>query len=215
MGEVNGAIEELRLDLRAVELDEGQGLRRLPRGRAGRGRGAARARGALSDELTEEVDALRTDDARYTVLLADVNGETKEQKISEIVRAYQPNGMGFWRQARAYLGRWWEFLTDEPREANTEGGVLPAIFGTVAMILVMSIAVAPLGVIAALYLREYAKQGVRSERGAHRGQQPRRRAVDRLRRVRSRLLLLRGRRRHRRDLLPRAPALARPSAPAG
>jgi phosphate transport system permease protein len=57
------------------------------------------------------------------------------------------------------LSRWGEFLTTEPREANTQGGVLPAIFGTVTMTLMMVVFVAPFGVITALYLREYAKQG--------------------------------------------------------
>ncbi|MCA1787473.1 MAG: phosphate ABC transporter permease PstA, partial [Desulfobacteraceae bacterium] len=61
--------------------------------------------------------------------------------------------------AGIYLSRWWEFLTDDPREANSEGGVFPAIFGTVVMTLLMSVAVVPFGVLAALYLREYAKAG--------------------------------------------------------
>jgi phosphate transport system permease protein len=54
----------------------------------------------------------------------------------------------------------WDFLSDDPREANTEGGIFPAIFGTVLMVLLMSMLVTPFGVIAAVYLREYAKQGV-------------------------------------------------------
>ncbi|HSX82020.1 MAG TPA: phosphate ABC transporter permease PstA, partial [Candidatus Saccharimonadia bacterium] len=54
----------------------------------------------------------------------------------------------------------WVFLSEEPREANTEGGVFPAIFGTFVMTLLMSLAVTPFGVLAALYLREYAKQGL-------------------------------------------------------
>ena len=58
-----------------------------------------------------------------------------------------------------YLSRWWEFLSDGPREANSEGGVFPAIWGTVAMTLIMSLLVVPFGVLAALYLREYAKAG--------------------------------------------------------
>jgi phosphate transport system permease protein len=60
---------------------------------------------------------------------------------------------------RFYTAKLWEFLADEPREANTEGGIFPAIFGTVAMVLIMSVIVTPFGVIAAVYLREYAKQG--------------------------------------------------------
>ena len=58
------------------------------------------------------------------------------------------------------LAHWGEqvkkFLTDSPREANTEGGVFPAIFGTVLMVILMSIVVMPFGVIAAVYLHEYA-----------------------------------------------------------
>ncbi len=60
---------------------------------------------------------------------------------------------------RLYVTRLWEFIWEEPRESNTEGGVFPAIFGTVMMVLIMSVMVAPFGVIAALYLREYASQG--------------------------------------------------------
>lgn len=58
------------------------------------------------------------------------------------------------------------FLWEDPREANTEGGVFPAIFGTFFMTLLMSLVVTPFGVIAAIYLREYARQGflVRSVR---------------------------------------------------
>ena len=58
-----------------------------------------------------------------------------------------------------YMGKLWEFVADYPRESNTEGGVFPAIFGTVLMVLLMSIAVVPLGVMAAIYLNEYARQG--------------------------------------------------------
>ena len=58
-----------------------------------------------------------------------------------------------------YAGRLWEFVSGDPRESNTEGGIFPAIFGTVMMVFMMSVVVVPLGVLAALYLREYAKQG--------------------------------------------------------
>jgi phosphate transport system permease protein len=58
-----------------------------------------------------------------------------------------------------YGAKFIEFLTDDPREANTEGGIFPAIFGTIMMVIIMSIIVTPFGVIAAVYLREYAKQG--------------------------------------------------------
>jgi phosphate transport system permease protein len=67
--------------------------------------------------------------------------------------------MGSWQKLGVFLDRIWEFLSAEPREANTEGGVFPAIFGTVLMVLLMSVMVTPFGVIAAVYLREYATQG--------------------------------------------------------
>jgi phosphate transport system permease protein len=88
-----------------------------------------------------------------------VNGREKELPLSTLVRYYPANQLGIASSLRVYLGRWLEFLTDEPREANTEGGVLPAIFGTAAMTLLMVVAVAPFGVVTALYLREYARQG--------------------------------------------------------
>lgn len=59
-----------------------------------------------------------------------------------------------------YFGALSDFITEDPREANTEGGIFPAIFGTVMMVLLMSVMVTPLGVVAAVYLREYARQGV-------------------------------------------------------
>ena len=54
----------------------------------------------------------------------------------------------------------WEFVTGQPRESNTEGGIFPALFGTVMMVMLMSLAAVPFGILAALYLREYAKQGL-------------------------------------------------------
>jgi phosphate transport system permease protein len=76
-----------------------------------------------------------------------------------VVRALRPNDLGAFAKLRLYGSRFWEFVSADPRESNTEGGIFPAIFGTVMMVFLMSFAVAPLGVLAALYLREYAKQG--------------------------------------------------------
>ena len=58
-----------------------------------------------------------------------------------------------------YIGAIYAFLSEDPREANTEGGIFPAIFGTITMVILMAIIVTPFGVLAAIYLREYAKQG--------------------------------------------------------
>jgi len=110
-------------------------------------------------ELSNEAESLRQVDSKYLITLADIAGKEKTIKISDVVDFYPSNQVSFGQKIKIYLAGWSEFLTEEPREANTEGGVLPAIFGTFCMTILMSIFVAPFGVVAALYLREYAKQG--------------------------------------------------------
>jgi phosphate transport system permease protein len=51
----------------------------------------------------------------------------------------------------------WEFLTQNPREGLTAGGIFPAIFGTVALVVLMIVALIPVGVGAAVYLHEFAR----------------------------------------------------------
>ena len=96
----------------------------------------------------------------YAVLVADANGREKSIGLSQVVRVLRPNNLSTWEKLWVYGGNVWMVLTTEPREANTEGGIFPAIFGTVMMVLIMSLIVTPFGVIGALYLREYARQGV-------------------------------------------------------
>jgi phosphate transport system permease protein len=109
--------------------------------------------------LSDEARSVKEEDARYHVTLVDVQGREKNLLLSQIVRLYPANGLSMAEKLGVYFSRWKEFLTEEPREANTEGGVLPAIFGTFAMTILMAVAVAPFGVMTALYLREYARQG--------------------------------------------------------
>lgn len=96
---------------------------------------------------------------RYHLVVSVAGGAEKELPLHQIVQAYQPNAMSLWAKNQFYLSGIWGFVSGEPRESNTEGGVFPAIFGTVLMVIMMSLFVAPLGVLAAFYLREYAKQG--------------------------------------------------------
>jgi phosphate transport system permease protein len=79
--------------------------------------------------------------------------------VSDIVRLIEPNRLTTVGKLQVYGARWWEFLFGEPREAGVEGGVFPAIWGTIVMTLIMSLVVMPFGVLAALYMREYAKGG--------------------------------------------------------
>lgn len=153
-GAINYALERLRLKQRGLEL-----------------------KGELTDEALAEMSAERAKlDQRYEVLneqlgklyeqvdrdslvLEERGGQQIEMKVSTVVRAYRPNAMSLLQKIGFYFTKLWEFVSDEPREANTEGGIFPAIFGTVMMVILMSVVVTPFGVIAAVYLREYAKQG--------------------------------------------------------
>ena len=96
----------------------------------------------------------------YMLHIADANGKEKSVSLNQVMRVLRPNDLSTLEKLRVYVGNVWTVLTTEPREANTEGGIFPAIFGTVMMVIIMSVIVTPFGVISALYLREYARQGV-------------------------------------------------------
>ncbi|MFC7339413.1 phosphate ABC transporter permease PstA [Haloferula chungangensis] len=93
------------------------------------------------------------------LVMETADGRELRVSSGELLHVFAPNKVGVFGRAGEMLRRIWSFLSSNPREANMEGGVYPAIFGTVVMTLVMSLFVTPFGVIAAIYLREYAKQG--------------------------------------------------------
>lgn len=158
IGVVNHEINRLRLATRRIELQEGLDSQ------AYRDQVAATQTRIVELEkefliLQTQANEIKEKDRNFRIVLADVNGRTRDLQLSQIVRFYAANDLSLQQKLGVYLSRWAEFLSSEPREANTEGGILPAIFGTVVMTLMMVILVAPFGVITALYLREYAKQG--------------------------------------------------------
>lgn len=110
----------------------------------------------LIKRQTEQLASARTAKAVF----ADAAGEQKEIALVDIIQAYSPNRMSVSDKVMFYGHKLVELLVGEPRESNTEGGLFPAIFGTVMLIFVMSLFSFPLGVIAAVYLREYAKEGL-------------------------------------------------------
>lgn len=110
-------------------------------------------------KYSEEMRRIQAENQKLYVVVVTAEGTSLELPLQKIVRFFQPNRMNTLQKMGFYLGKLWEFLSADPRESNTEGGVLPAIFGTVMMVLLMSIAVVPIGVLAALYLNEYAHQG--------------------------------------------------------
>ncbi|EEQ09256.1 Phosphate ABC transporter, permease protein PstA [Yersinia mollaretii ATCC 43969] len=110
--------------------------------------------------MMEKLRDLQTEQNRYTLLLRDMNGQIHPMSLSQVNRAWYPNDMNLGDKLRHWGAQVHQFLTDNPRNASTEGGVFPAIFGTVLMVILMSIVVMPLGVIAAVYLHEYAGKNV-------------------------------------------------------
>lgn len=172
IGKINHTLEQARLQVRGAELatrnaEERHGSGSPAHQKALMNLGAAQA--ALAQltleaeedyaRLRDEINSINAENARFEILVSTAEGQTKALPLAGIVRAYMPNQLSFGDKLGIYFDRWLEFLRDDPREANSEGGVFPAIFGTVVMTLIMSICVVPFGVLAALYLREYAKAG--------------------------------------------------------
>ena len=154
IGAINFKLEKLRLKKRGLELDnvtDSDAYQNI--------KDQSIKYTADYEILKQELDKLYQDISRDSVVLREMTGGEKEIKLADVVKAYRPNAMSLGEKIIFYLKTFWGFVTDDPREANTEGGIFPAIFGTVVMVLLMSIMVTPFGVIAAIYLREYAHQG--------------------------------------------------------
>ena len=109
---------------------------------------------------TEALEQLHKEAGQDVVLLTLSNGRSVRLSLDQVVAVSRPNAMSWIEKALAYVRNLWLFVSGEPREANTEGGIFPAIFGTVLMVFLMTLAVMPFGVMAAVYLREYATQGL-------------------------------------------------------
>lgn len=154
IGRINAGLERIRLQTRKLEL-QGK-LTEVAQAELA----AERAQWDAEYKVLEsKLIALHEAFNRDSVTLRSADGREITITLGKVVRAFQPNAMGVGEKVGFYFAKLWEFVSDEPREANTEGGVFPAIFGTVMMTLIMAVIVTPFGVVAAIYLREYAKQG--------------------------------------------------------
>jgi phosphate transport system permease protein len=153
IGTINRLQERIRLAMRRLELRGTTGGAEIDALRA-----QATALQARYAQQEARLTELRRRQTASLVVVAE-GGKEKEQPLSQIVRVSFPNRMGLLAKSGYYAARVWEFVAASPRESNTEGGVFPAIFGTVMMVMIMSVMVTPLGVLAAFYLREYARQG--------------------------------------------------------
>jgi len=111
------------------------------------------------EALVAEQDVWRQRLAEYSVVMREAGGTSRTLPLDLLVRVTRPNQMSVLAKAGCYASRIRELLFDEPRESNTEGGLFPAIMGTVMLVFLMSFLSFPLGVMAGVYLREYAKDG--------------------------------------------------------
>jgi len=157
IGALNHELEDIRLERRSLEQVEPP-----PPDAQARLDALEERRAALQaeyEELAARARELRELQLKDTLVYASLDGERQTLPAGDLIDVYQPNTYGFPDKVGHFFHAFWKFLSEEPREANTEGGIFPAIFGTFVMTLIMSAAVTPFGVVAAIYLREYAKQG--------------------------------------------------------
>ncbi len=116
-----------------------------------------------------EIDRLRRVDGAWRLVVIDPSADrfaprsqsepTEPMRVSQVERLVRAGDLSFLGKVGVYLGRWGDYLSRPPGEEPGSGGVWPVIVGTVTLTLLLTISVVPLGVIAALYLREYAHQG--------------------------------------------------------
>ncbi|MGH8509125.1 MAG: phosphate ABC transporter permease PstA [Gammaproteobacteria bacterium] len=155
IGGVNFEMEKLRLRERRLDLD---GVKDPAPFAAIRD--SQKALEAEYERLNGDLAKLNEEIRRDGIVVRVAGGQEVKLPIAKVIRVYQPNRMSVAEKLALYIEKIGEFVWDDPREANTEGGIFPAIFGTVLMVLIMAIVVTPFGVVAAVYLREYAKQGL-------------------------------------------------------
>jgi phosphate transport system permease protein len=154
IGAINYKLERLRLKQRSLELDgelTDEAINKLEEKRTGLNLEYE----ALLKQTQLLYQQINRDSIRTTVM----DGTEVTVPLEKIVKAWQPNKMSTPNKLGFYVYTLWNFITEDPREANTEGGIFPAIFGTVMMVMLMAVLVTPFGVIAAVYIREYARQG--------------------------------------------------------
>lgn len=161
IGAINARIERARLAEKGLEIKSRKGANdpRLKAERQGLEETVA-AQQQLYAMKQEELNRVVEKAAAASLVLRSASGEEKELRLLDVYRAYPANTLSWFERVSIYSRRLVGFLWDDPREANTEGGIFPAIFGTVMMVFLMTLAVVPTGVLAALYLREYAAQSL-------------------------------------------------------
>ncbi len=155
IGDINYQLEQLRLKEKKLQLSgaltsERQAIIEQER----------QALNQSFSQLQIKANKLYEKISPDTITVRIASGQNVEIALENIIQVIKPNEMDSIQKLSHYFHQLWRFISENPREANTEGGIFPAIFGTVLMVLIMSVMVTPLGVMAAIYMHEYAAQGV-------------------------------------------------------
>lgn len=109
-----------------------------------------------NDRLYRQLADLEKELDRDRLLLRGADGATRDIALRDIERAWYPNQMGAMAKVRLWTGQIGRFVGPESRDYPAQTGVFPAIVGTLLLVMLMSAIVMPLGVLAAIYLHEYA-----------------------------------------------------------
>ncbi len=157
IGTVNYRIEQLRLNERRLQLEHAPNP--VPAAALAALEVERKALAVEYETLAGELGKLNEQMRRDAITVRISDGSEHEITLAKVVFVERPNALGFFAKVGHFFGKLWEFVSADPRESNTEGGIFPAIFGTVMMVFLMTLIVTPFGVIAAIYLREYASQG--------------------------------------------------------
>ncbi|MEX1223833.1 MAG: phosphate ABC transporter, permease protein PstA, partial [Pirellulales bacterium] len=122
IGRINHALEAARLALKDVELAHGRDSSQWQ---------AANDKftqdkevlDAEFDQIRKEIQRIDAENEKFQVLVKTSDGQETSLQLAEIVRAFPANQLSTVERIGVYLSRWREFLLDDPREANSEGGV--------------------------------------------------------------------------------------------
>lgn len=151
IGAINYRLEKIRLERRALELDN-----ELTDQKIAEFENEIKQLNKDYQQYEKQLFKYRQAASRDTVVVKDMRGELVKLPVAQILDMHFPNNMTVLAKTARFFVQIGKFVSDDPREANTEGGVFPAIFGTVFMVMLMAVIVTPFGVIAAIYLHEYA-----------------------------------------------------------
>ncbi|MCB1214565.1 MAG: phosphate ABC transporter permease PstA [Deltaproteobacteria bacterium] len=152
IGKLNKKMESLRLEKKQIDPKEITNIKALEEKEA--------LLQKKYETLASQARQLRDLQEEGYLELKNTKGSLQKIKVSQIVDYYYPNQLTTGDRLQRFFYQLGAYLSEDPREANTEGGIFPALFGTAVMTLLMTLIVVPIGVLGAVYLQEYAKPGI-------------------------------------------------------